>query len=90
MGRMTPLIIDVSETDLADLEDWARNSEQGVGDLLKEALRHYMEYIRAEHAMYKEARKGPSFSLEEVRAHLAERRKMRAQAGEQAQAQAAE
>ena len=82
MGKMTPVAVEVSEADLADLKQWARNSEQDVGDLLKEALRHYMEYIRAEHAMYEEARKGPSYSIEEVRAHLAERRQARAQAAE--------
>ena len=82
MGKMTPVAVEVSETDLANLEDWARNSEQSVGDLLKEALRHYMEYIRAEHAMYEEARQGPSYSIEEVRAHLAERRQARVQAAE--------
>ena len=82
MGKMTPVAVEVSEADLADLKQWARNSEQDVGDLLKEALRHYMEYIRAEHAMYEEARKGPSYSIEEVRSHLAERRQARAQAAE--------
>lgn len=77
------ITIPVSPADLADLEEWARNSEQSVADLLQEALRHYMEYIRAEHAMYEEARKGPFYTMEEVKARLAERRR-------NAQAQAAE
>ena len=82
MGKMTPVAVEVSEADLADLKQWARNSERNVADLLQEALRHYLEYTRAEDAMFEEARKGPSYTIDEVRAHLAERRQARAQAAE--------
>lgn len=71
MGEMTPVTVDVSEADLADLQEWARNSEQSVGDLLKEALRHYMEYVRADYADLERAEQGPFYTLDEVKAHLA-------------------
>lgn len=87
MSEMTPVTVDVSETDLADLQEWARNSEQSVGDLLKEALRHYMEYVRADHADLEDARQGPSYTLDEVKAHLMEHR---AQSRRDYQAEAAE
>lgn len=83
MGKMTPLTVEVAEADLADLQEWARNSEQTVGDLLKEALRHYLEYVRADHADLEQRRQGPSYTLEEVIAHLTEHRAhLRAQAAE--------
>ena len=91
MGKMTPVAVEVSETDLADLEEWARNSERSVADLLREALRQYVDYMRDEDAMFEEADKGPFYTMDEVKAHLAEdrarlRSELEAQAAEQAQA----
>lgn len=83
----TAVSIEVTPVDLADLQQWARNSEQTVGDLLQEALRHYLEYVRADHADLELARQGPSYTIEEVRAHLMERR---AQSRRDYQAEAAE
>jgi hypothetical protein len=76
-----PLEIDLA--DLADLEEWARNREEPLEVLLQEALQHYLSYTRADIADLRERMKGPSYTLEEVKAHLAERR--RAYRGEAAE-----
>ena len=83
----TAVSIEVAPADLADLQEWARNSERSVADLLQEALRHYLDYTRADHADLEEAEKGPYFTMEEVEAHLAEHRAERRRDGH---AQAAE
>ncbi|HEX9948007.1 MAG TPA: hypothetical protein VGA98_10745 [Allosphingosinicella sp.] len=67
--------IEVSDADMAELGEWARNSEQSVGVLLQEALQRYMAAVRADHADLDERMKGPSYTLDEVKAHLAERRR---------------
>lgn len=83
MGKTTLVAVEVGEADLADLERWARNSERSVGDLLQEALRHYLEYVRADHAELERRRRGPSVPLAEVIARRAElRRAPRTQAAE--------
>jgi predicted transcriptional regulator len=81
--QTTSVPIEIKATDLADLEEWARNSEQSVHDLLQEALRHFLEYTRADIADLRERAKGPFYSLEEVQAHMAElRHSLRRQAAE--------
>ena len=80
---ITTVPIEIKAADLADLEEWARNSEQTVADLLQEALRHYLEYVRADHAELERRMQGPSYPIEEVRKRLAERRRhLRTQAAE--------
>jgi hypothetical protein len=79
----TSVPIEIAEADLADLEEWARNSESSVAELLQEALQRYLRYTREDIADLRERMKGPSYSLEEVKAHLAEqRRHFRGQAAE--------
>jgi hypothetical protein len=68
-----PLEIDAA--DLADLEEWARNREEPLEVLLQEALQQYLRYTRDDIADLEERMKGPSYTLEEVKAHLAERRR---------------
>lgn len=75
MGKITPFTVEVAEADLADLQDWARNSEQSIGDLLQEALRRYMRHTREDHAELDRRAQGPSYSIEEVEARLRERRR---------------
>ncbi len=88
MGQAsTAVTIEVAPTDLADLERWARNSERTVADLLQEALRHYLDYVRADLADLEEAEKGPFYTLDEVKAYLVEHRAERIR---DHQAQAAE
>jgi hypothetical protein len=43
--------------------------------LLQEALQQYLSYVRADIADLRRRMEGPSYSLEEVKAHLAERRR---------------
>jgi len=75
--------IDIAPADLADLEEWARNREESVADLLQEALQHYLRYTRDDIADLERRMAGHSYSIEEVRAHLAERRRhFRGQAAE--------
>lgn len=79
----TPVTIVVGKDDLADLEKWACNSERSVAELLQEALRHYLEYVRADHADLERRRQGPSSPLAQVMARRAEQRRgPRAQAAE--------
>lgn len=70
---VVPLEIDAA--DLADLEDWARNREEPLEVLLQEALQQYLRYTRDDIADLEERMKGPSYTVEEVKAHLAERRR---------------
>jgi hypothetical protein len=65
---------EIASEDLADLEEWARNSETSVAGLLQEALQQYLRYTRDDIADLRRRMQGPSFTPEEVKAHLAERR----------------
>lgn len=67
--------IDLSEDDLLTLREWARNSEVSLETLLQEAIARYMERTRQWIGEIREADEGPSYTLEEVKAHLAERRR---------------
>jgi hypothetical protein len=70
---VVPLEIDAA--DLADLEEWARNSESGVPELLQEALQRYLTAVRADHADLDRRLAGPEFEHEEAMRMLAERRR---------------
>jgi broad-specificity NMP kinase len=67
--------IEIGEADMAELREWARNSEQSVEALVEVALQQYMIAVREDHADLEERMKGPVYSLEEVREHLAARRR---------------
>jgi hypothetical protein len=67
--------IEVAEADMADLREWARNREEPLEVLLEEALQHYLRYTRDDIADLEERMKGPFYSIDEVREHLAERRR---------------
>ncbi len=66
--------IEISEADMAELREWARNCEQSVEALLQLALQQYMIAIREDIADLRERMKGPFYSLEEVEEYLAARR----------------
>lgn len=70
---VVPLKIDAA--DLADLEEWARNREEPLEVLLQEALQQYLRYTRDDIADLRRRMQGPSLTLEQVKAHLAERRR---------------
>ena len=75
--------IDVSEADMADLCEWARNREEPLEVLLQEALQHYLRYVRDDIADLERRRAGPCYEHEEAMQILAERRRQRrAQAAE--------
>jgi predicted transcriptional regulator len=67
--------IEISDADMADLREWARNREESVDVLLHEALQQYLRYVREDIADLERRMAGPSYTLEEVKAHLAERRR---------------
>lgn len=67
--------IEVADDDLADLREWARNREEPLEALLQEALQQYLRYVRDDIADFERRKAGPSYTLEEVKAHLAERRR---------------
>lgn len=67
--------IEVADADMADLREWAENREESVDVLLQEALQQYLRYTRDDIADLEERMKGPFYSLEEVEARLAERRR---------------
>ena len=67
--------IEVAEADMADLREWARNREEPLEALLQEALQQYLRYTRDDIADLRRRMEGPSYTLEEVKAHLAERRR---------------
>ncbi|HEX8127435.1 MAG TPA: hypothetical protein VF548_17810 [Allosphingosinicella sp.] len=76
MGEQSTTVpLEIAAGDLAELEEWARNSECSVSDLLQEALQQYLRYVRADVADLRERMKGPFYTLEEVEARLAERRR---------------
>ena len=66
--------IELSEEDARTLREWAHNSELSVEALLQQAIGRYMARTREWIAEIEEAEKGPFYTLEEVKAHLAERR----------------
>ncbi|MEA3063057.1 MAG: hypothetical protein QOJ94_2838 [Sphingomonadales bacterium] len=79
----TVIPLEIDAADLADLEEWARNSESSVPELLQEALQRYLRDARADIADLDERMKGPFYPLEEVKARLAEgRRRFRSEATE--------
>jgi dsDNA-binding SOS-regulon protein len=79
----TTVPLEIASDDLADLEEWARNSETSVAELLQEALQQYLRYTRDDIADLRRRMRGPSYTLEEVKAHLAERRlRLRGEAAE--------
>lgn len=67
--------IEVSDADMVELREWARNSEQSVETLLSIALQQYMIAVREDHADLDERMKGPVYSMEEVEEYLAARRR---------------
>ncbi len=67
--------IEVSDADMAELREWAGNSEQSVEALVQLALQHYMIAVREDIADLQERMKGPFYSMEEVKEHLAARRR---------------
>jgi predicted transcriptional regulator len=66
--------IEISEADMAELREWAHNSERSVEALVEVALQQYMIAIREDHADLEERMKGPFYSMEEVEEYLAARR----------------
>ncbi|HEX8513592.1 MAG TPA: hypothetical protein VF688_10870 [Allosphingosinicella sp.] len=66
--------IEISDDDLLTLREWARNSELSLETLLQEAIARYMERTRQWIEEIREADGSPSYTLEEVKAHLAEQR----------------
>lgn len=71
----TAVPLEIDAADLADLEEWARNRGEPLEVLLQEALQQYLRYTRDDIADLKRRMQGPSYTLEEVKAHLAERRR---------------
>jgi hypothetical protein len=69
--------IEISEADLADLREWARNSEETVDALVSRALQRYMAAVRADDADLDRRMEGPFYEHEEAMAILAERRRRR-------------
>ena len=84
MGQPTIAVtVNLSAADLADLEDWARNSARSVEDLLEEALQQYLRHTRDDIADLDRRLAGPEYEHEEAMRILAERRRQRrAQAAE--------
>jgi hypothetical protein len=69
--------IEISEVDMADLREWARNRGEPVEGLLQEALQQYLRYVRDDIADLRRRMAGPSYSHEEAMQMLAERRRRR-------------
>ena len=69
------ITIEITEADMAELREWARNSEQSVEALVEVALKQYMIAVREDHAELEERAKGPFYSLEEIEEYLAARRR---------------
>jgi predicted transcriptional regulator len=67
--------IELSDEDVSTLREWARNSELSLEALLQEAIGRYMERTRQWIEEIREADEAPSYTLDEVKAHLAERRR---------------
>jgi hypothetical protein len=71
----TVIPLEIDAADLADLEEWARNSESSVPELLQEALQQYLRYARADIADLDRRMAGPEIEHEEAMRMLAERRR---------------
>ncbi|HEX8480338.1 MAG TPA: hypothetical protein VF650_00360 [Allosphingosinicella sp.] len=69
------MTIEIAESYMAELREWAHNSEQSVQALVELALQQYMIAVREDHADLEERMKGPVYSIEEVKEHLAARRR---------------
>ena len=69
--------IEISEADMAELREWAHNSEETVDALVLQALQRYLTAVRADHADLDRRREGPFYEHEEAMAILAERRQRR-------------
>ncbi len=69
--------IEIAEGDMADLREWAHNREEPLEVLLREALQHYLRYVRDDIADLRRRMAGPSYSHEEAMQMLAERRRQR-------------
>lgn len=67
--------IEVSSEDLLTLREWATNSESSLEALLQEAITRYMERTRQWIEEIREAEQSPSYTMDEVKAHLAEERR---------------
>lgn len=67
--------IEVSEADMAELSEWARNRQEPVDVLLQEALQRYMAAVREDHADLDRRSAGPEYDHEEAMHILAERRR---------------
>jgi predicted transcriptional regulator len=74
--------IELSESDLAELREWAKNSERDLENLLHEAVQTYLQRERAWVASVREAEQGPFYDLADVEAELRKRRDQRTQAAE--------
>lgn len=68
-------MIEISDEDASTLREWAHNSELSLEALLQDAISRYMERTRQWIAEIREADESPSYTLEEVKAHLAEQRR---------------
>ncbi len=51
--------VEISEADMAELREWAHNSERSVEALVEVALQQYMIAIREDHADLDDRMKGP-------------------------------
>jgi predicted transcriptional regulator len=69
------ITIELSDDEVRTLREWAQNSELSLETLLQEAIARYMERTCEWIEEIREAEKGSSYTLEEVKAHLAERRR---------------
>jgi len=87
MGEETRAVqFQIPAKELADLEQWARNSERPLDELLGEAVHAYVERQRAFAAAVQEGlddiRAGRTISSEELHDHMAEvKRRFFAQRG---------
>ncbi|HEX8064009.1 MAG TPA: hypothetical protein VF535_12425 [Allosphingosinicella sp.] len=67
--------IEIAESDLAELREWARNREEPLEVLLQEALRQYIAAVQEDHADLERRMAGPEYGHEEAMRILAERRR---------------
>jgi len=87
MGEETRAVqLQIPAKELAELEQWARNSERPLDELLGEAVHAYVERQRAFAAAVQEGlddiRAGRTISSEELHDHMAEvKRRFFAQRG---------
>ncbi|HYG46759.1 MAG TPA: hypothetical protein VD846_02360 [Allosphingosinicella sp.] len=71
------LTIEISEADMAELREWAHNSEESVDALVLQALQRYMAAVREDDADLDRRMEGPFHEHEEAMAVLGERRRRR-------------